>query len=540
MATVGAPADAVRERKLDVTGAVSVLFVPDDDIAVRFYRATGDEQDPWSLYETVRTIDGSYATKLPRGTYRATINELDDHRGAYDLMTSATWTDFDGDTQFSITDQPRRLGQTSLLALAGRLSGTVKDQCGVSVEKARVEAYDPGHPGDEASAVGTVHYGSFTVNALGPGTKLRVVSDPEDAPLVPGWWRDSASHVAATTFEQATTIAPPPVLSTSSGHDLVVRRAYPVAAPPVLVSGWARTSDGRSALGVTVRLYRLAGPDDATGTLQATVTSAGRTTSSPGTYQALVPPGDYRVTYDEEPTDPTASTWMPASAPNSCVDSLDVVHTPPALQYRQGLITGKVVDATGAAVRNATVEVYPAESATATDAAAVVTVKTGGNGSFAVHGAASSTRLRFLPPTDSDRLAPIWFGGAKTPGTSTVIHNGAAGASTTPVSTTTLPFVPIRSASTPKAFSYTGKAGGPVAVKRIRFVPHPRMTHRFTWYRSKGDSRTLHRIRGAHGSTYFTSKRDVGYRFRVRVTASYPGVKSLSVMSTPTPALRRK
>jgi hypothetical protein len=499
-------------------------------VSVRFYRATGDIGAPWELATTVHVNladGGAYEAHLQLGSYRITINELDDGSPAWDAWEPMDWVDqlnhdapeftFDG-----VHDA--NLWQTRLAFRGGLISGKVTDQCGSDVHWPKFEMYDADLDGTTSSYTIEGEYdGTYEIHGLVGPTKLRVSTNPYGGTWIPGW------YPAATSFADATTVSVDPGHVTT-GHDLVLRRALDLTPGKTqVIYGVIKGPDGKGIVGLTVKYYRATGdPDEPFLVEKTSTTQPSNNGRSAGAFAADVPPGEYHLTVNESDDGTTTSHgWGSLQSPSAtiaekyvhCVDSGHNYDLGTAtIGYAGGSINGRVTDARGKPVSGATVEAYDG-SATEATSTPINTTKSGADGRYTIHAMAGPTKLRFYK---TDFNVAEWFNDAPTFSAATNLTVPVNGES----EDNDVVLADAQMHSTRRVdIRHPAFYGSRVSRASGRWAPYP-VKLSYQWIRKSGS--TLTPITGERSTSYTVREKDLGKRLILRETATvvgnYPGV----------------
>ena len=498
-------------------------------VTVRFYRATGEFDSPWVLAATTQTYPQGgdshtrfeYSVQLADGTYRATINEIDDGTAAWGAWAPTNWASWDGTDQFVVNGANVSLWYTQLEFRGGTITGKVTDQCGGNIRSPGLRVYDANQP--SAPSVYEVWGetdGTYSIRGLVGPTKLKV-GYPE------AWYGGGESFAAATTIE-----VEPGGLST--GRDISTRRPLDLTPGRTQTyGGKVTTPDGQNIAGIAVRYYRHTDDNANPLVLEKTVY-----TNSYG-FSADLPPGEYRVSFNEINDGTSASgawqsRWSPANPANfTCLDAGISVYPTVQMSHSGGPITGRITDARGNPITGASVQAYDASGTTAATPEPSTSTLTNANGEYTAHALSGSTKLRF---SKTGYNAAEWYDNATTFGTATSL--------TVPIGDTSaghdvvLADAQMTSTRAPD-ISGTPNYGRTVSRVAGRYSPYPvKLTYQ--WMRR---SSTLTPITGERSTTYKVRTTDIGKRLVLRETATpvgnYPGVKPVTRYSADTERVKR-
>ncbi|MDX6277266.1 MAG: hypothetical protein QOJ72_1394 [Nocardioidaceae bacterium] len=530
-AVTTSPSDAA-DQQVSLYGVVKADYpwgegIP--DLAVRVYKATGNPASPWALDQTVYTQEehstnplcptckGYWYAKVGPGTYRATVNELDDGTANWQQWSSETTTSavVDGTQEQveSATPPVRHAG--------GELNIPVVDQCKEPIQGATFESYLANSAGDVATT--TAANSSYLWL---PRTPARVkITGPAAAPGTV-WLTNASSFATAKTFalgpgvysEQPNVVLTRTTFNQPSGTQQNPKFRGTVVSPT-----------GTQIAGVPVRLYRKTYDPDSPWKLEATIISGSTSPGLPGYYEALVPPGEYRMTANEaDGTVPVVSTWRSYSIQGTEFDpSVPICATMTTggasydarLDYSGRTISGTVKDTGGHLVKGATVEVYSATADDGADPQLQTTTTTNSIGGYTVHGTTDQIKLRV---TESHHT-PIWSGGGTsfdtaspidaTPGADSTTNDAALGEF--PLTLDRIPYITIHGGA---------KVGTTIGTDGGEWRPYSPITiSHYQWYRVKGSTST--KLTGYTSSHYKIRKNDLGSTLKVQVTAHYPGAQ---------------
>jgi hypothetical protein len=507
------------------------------DVAVRFYRATGNEDEPWTLQATTyseggkhggdptKGYSGQYEAHVPAGTYRVTYNEFDDGGSVWDAWNPTTYIDseyYGYASEFVITDRHRGLANVELnYRDGGFITGTVTDQCGAHVA-ASVYEYDANDTEPQMSlrASGSAD-GTYSIHALVGPSKLQI-----------GGYKYESQWLGAASFADATTISVAPG-STSTGHDIVIKRILNTIGANPTVDGRVVTDQGAGIPGVTVRFYRSTG-DSADPWELAGSTKTWDTKDDRGVYTTSLPVGAYRMTINEPDGSPASNTWLPDYGPTGTSIATARLFCGEAgegrpfgdttLNYRGGLVSGRVTDTRGKALKGVKVEAYDAASPDSAPAP-ILTTTTDANGNYSTHGGSEGTKLRF---SDAGVHADEWYDDASTFADATTI-SAPAGAESTG-NDIVLADVPTRSTKAP---SVKGSGLYPSTLSTSGGEWNYPVHKTYRWYRTVHGKRSP--ISHATSSKYKVHESDIGSEISVRVTgraiSRYVGVGSANAYS---------
>lgn len=503
------------------------------EVAVRFYRATADSESPWTLEATVRTDrDGRYEASLPLGTYRATFNELDDGGIAWDAWTSSTTAiDFpEGPMeQFTLSESdPYRSISGQLDYKGGLITGHVSDDLGNNATPA-VLAYDatssPGDPsfGTPSLGVNVDSNGIYKIHALGGPTKLRFAGGTAYF----GGSYESEWYDDASTIESATAITVPAGES-SAGHDAVVHYL-----PRPRVTGRVVDPDGKPLAGIHITYFEA--PTNG-GTSWGTLNGGdsyhdgyGNHPELEGTFDKTLDQGTYKVGFNVgasltagspfwKPTFVTADALNDA-APFALVNGDERDLGDITMEYAGGSVSGRVTDIFG----NPVVGAQVVSTDVSGEYSVPLSTVTDGNGTYTAHVSSGPTQIVVRATTGY--FANALVSGSSNPADATEFllppSEHITGADVV------LRSGPIASTTTPTV-SGTMAVGKTLRTTGGSWVPS-NVTKTYQWYYLK--SGTIRTISGATKSYIGLHSTDYGKRFRVRVTASYPGVASKVVTS---------
>ncbi|MEV7398051.1 carboxypeptidase-like regulatory domain-containing protein [Aeromicrobium sp. NPDC092404] len=495
-------------------------------ISVTVYRATGNTDSPWVLDSTLLTRgDGGWtAARLPAATYRIMFNEFDDGTAAWTTWRPTPWSQTDDDEQITeFTVGPEvwvDYTRTVLHPRGGEVRGTISASYGRTLYGADIVLYDAEGNGDKPLSTTTKSGdgGRYSIRLSTRPTKIFIRTSHLGSRLVSRW-------VGGSTFEDAKTFTMSDG-EVSEGNDEVI-----TYLEPSTISGRVLDPEGRPVVSAEIVGYKskdgVGGPWEYMGSVAYTRSPTAAEPELAGTFMAKLDPGRYRFKIEpfyeyghllrDEFYGDAATIDAAASIDHARTDQTlpDIV-----LAHSGGSVSGRVVDSAGKPLANVRVSSgltrfgpsWPMAK-TVTDAA----------GAYTIRVSSDPTTLRFV--------------------TSSAAHfeDFSLSELTVPVGETLLQAdvqmipKPIANTSTPKIYGSlsvgrslktAGGAWAPAAV-----------TKNYRWYYLKGG-----RIRPIIGGTrsYLTlRKTDYGKRFRVRVTASHPGLNSKVVISRWSTALLR-
>lgn len=229
----------------------------------------------------------------------------------------------------------------------GTIAGTVHDTRGAVVAGATIVVYPADPSGSEVGRVTTGLRGTFGMDAL-PSGRYRVLIDRD------GWSEWAPGRITDPTLAYAYQVRP--------GHTTVVTC---VVTAPGRIAGRVTTPAGKPAAGIAVAVY------------DPSASEWDTTTAADGTYSAALPPGSgYIVSFTNGELlqhSPRTLVWseaMPYTVTTGRTTRVDERLIAPAV------LTGRLVDETGAPVAGA--QVYVNIAATAGAAETV----TGPDGSY--------------------------------------------------------------------------------------------------------------------------------------------------------------
>lgn len=507
-------------------------------VTVRFYRATGEIDSPWALAATTQTYPQGgdshtrfeYSVQLADGTYRATINEIDDGTAAWGAWAPTTWSNWDGATEFLVDGTNRSIWPTQLEFRGGTITGKVTDQCGVDAQSPYLQVYDASQPSaPSVYLVSGETDGTYSIRALLGPTKLKKPSFQET-------WYGGDSFATATPI----TVDPSGV---SAGHDILARRRLDLT-PGKVQTIWGNVNgpDGKGIVGLAVRYYRNTGDAAAPLVLEKTVYTqpASASTGPDGRFTADVPPGEYKITVNEtDDGTPASHAWQSRSYPSKastfmCLDAGVNRDTTIVMSHGGGSITGRVTDPRGNPVSGATVQAYDATGATDSVAPGPSTsTVTNSNGEYTSHALSGSTKFRFFK---TGYNAAEWYDDAADFGSATSL--------TVPVGDTSAGHDAVLADAQMTSTKVPGISGTPNygrTVSRVagRYSPYSvKLTYQ--WMRRTS---TLTPITGERSTTYKVRTTDIGKRLVLRETATpvgnYPGVKPITRYSAYTERVKR-
>jgi 5-hydroxyisourate hydrolase-like protein (transthyretin family) len=355
-------------------------------VSVTLYRRVNNQWD-W-LVDGYTKADGTYDIGgLPTGTYRVWFR---DEAGAYVGQYYGNTTVWENAADVAVTAGATTSGIDATLAVAGHVTGTVKDTGGVAVRGIWVSAYrsSGSHWTYEGRVNVTAANGTYDLGGLPAGT-YRLEFWDENGAYATQYYNnklnlDMATDVAVTAG------------ATTTGIDATLAAAGHV-------TGTVKNSAGAPIPGVTVVFYR----DDGAG--WDWVDSID--TSSAGTYDmGGLAAGTYRVGF-EDYSDVYAwqyytATWTLSLATDVVVTSGATTSGIDQTLMAAGHITGTVKGSSGSGLKNCLAEAYRFDG---TNWQRVTDEATNADGTYDLGGLPAGTyRVRFTDETGT--CLPQWYG----------------------------------------------------------------------------------------------------------------------------------
>ncbi len=522
-------------------------------VTVRFYKATGNSDEPWLLAETAHSsvesaTRGDYTAHLPAGTYRATINEFDDGSAAWGAWKPQVWDKpQDPVDQFTVSGANLYLGQTKLEFRGGTITTKLIDQCGSTPVYTSFRIYDAtlASPQASYSEAPREESGGYQLHVLSKPTKIVVEASGMYQLSYPATW-----YGDAPSFETAKAITLDPSDVTAS-HDIVLRRPLDLSPGGVqTLSGVVQAPDHTGIVGVPVRFYRATNDPEDPWSLESTTTTQPVDSNNPsgrpsGRFDARLPAGEYRVTVNEATNgEPSSRAWQARLLPNTATTNASVIclernsgrNASTTLDYAGGPITGRLTSPRGLPIKGASVEAYDASGEAGAPVPAPSTVAvTDVNGEYTAHALSGATKLRFVK---EGYTLPAWFGGTSFD-TATRLTVPVDGSSTG--NDAVLFDAPLRSTTAPR-LRVTALYGNKVSAYEGKWAPGYAVTRSYRWARKSGTKLTW--VSSSSSSSMYTVRSgDVGKRLVVRETVTpvgnFPGVPAGVRYSTASNIVKR-
>jgi len=382
------------------TGTVSGTVKGAANVALAGVQVTAHTLNWENDYRATTDAKGAYAlTGMAAGSYTLEFQGT----GAYVDQLWEDASDWSTATYFDVTSDTPVTGKDAVLALGGRISGTIKDASGVGIPSADITLTAKGSA--NSTTTGADDKGQYLLDRIPAGEYVLSTRGGSNSGYLEQWWKGAASALSATSFVVAPT-------TDLTGKDFTLQVGGSI-------SGTVTDAAGKAVANAYVNAY-LSGSNNG-GNMYTS-------TDSTGKYSIRgLAAGSYTVQVQAPQDSDFMSQWFGGQSSQSSA-TLIVVGAAAAATGKDmklqvgGSISGTVTDAAGKAVANVYLNAYLSGS----NNGGTESASTDSAGKYSIRGlAAGSYAVQVQAPQNSDLMSQ-WFGGQSSQSSATLIAVGAA------------------------------------------------------------------------------------------------------------------